>query len=112
MDVFEAIADPTRREIISCLGGGPLDASQIAGKFEISQPGISRHLKRLLESGLVNRTTEGQRRIYRLEPGGLKRVEEWASSRLQFWERHMDKLKSLLEDENDEHDSGSGRKGR
>ena len=101
MDVFEAIADPTRRGIIGHLSRGPMDASEIANRFEISQPGISRHLKRLLDSGLVNRRVEGQRRIYSLEPDGIRKVDAWARSQLTLWETSLDKMKVMLEEDDD-----------
>ena len=101
MDVFEAIADPTRRDIIGHLSRGSMDASEIAGRFEISQPGISRHLKRLLESGLVRRRAEGQRRVYSLDPKGLRQVDAWAQKQLKMWESGLDKLKVILEEDDE-----------
>ena len=98
MDVFEALADPTRRQILCLLQDGPMDASQISDRFEISKPAISKHLKRLLEGDLVTRTTRAQHRIYRLDPTGFDEVESWVNQRKQAWEVRLDNLGDYLEE--------------
>ncbi len=97
MDVFDTLADPTRREILCLLELGPMDASEIAEQFNISKPAISKHLKRLREGSLVTRTTDAQRRIYQLDPTGLEDVERWVSDRRQAWEARLNKLDRFLE---------------
>ena len=107
MDAFAALADPTRREIVCLLEHGPMDATQIAERFDISQPAVSKHLKRLLEGALVTRTTRGQRRVYALDPAGLEEVEDWVASRRRAWERRLAALeKHVTENQRDKRREG------
>jgi DNA-binding transcriptional ArsR family regulator len=71
VEVFDAIAQPKRREILRLLAGGELSAGEIASRFEVSQPAISQHLKVLRDAGLVEERREAQRRLYRVRPDGL-----------------------------------------
>lgn len=71
MEVFEAIAQPTRREILRLLAGGELSAGTVAARFSVTQPAISQHLRVLREAGLVAERRDGARRLYRLRPEGL-----------------------------------------
>src|SRR5919206_113189 len=71
VQVFEAIAQPTRREILRLLAGGELNAGAIASRFDVSQPAVSQHLKVLKESGLVSERRDGTRRLYSVRPEGL-----------------------------------------
>ena len=71
MEVFEAIAQPRRREILRLLSEGELSAGSVASRFEVTQPAISQHLKVLREAGLVEERREGTRRLYRVRPEGL-----------------------------------------
>ncbi len=77
MEVFEAVGDPVRREILAALGSGTLSAGEIAGLFAISRPAVSRHLRVLRESGLVRDEVSGRRRLYRLVPEGLDPLRSW-----------------------------------
>jgi DNA-binding transcriptional ArsR family regulator len=77
VEVFEAVADPVRREILVALGDGTLSAGEIAGRFAISRPAVSRHLRVLRESGLVRDEVSGRRRLYRLLPEGLDPLRTW-----------------------------------
>jgi DNA-binding transcriptional ArsR family regulator len=77
-DVFLAIRDPTRRAILDLLLRGPRNAGNIAAQFpRLTQPGVSRHLKVLRDSGLVLVTTKAQQRVYTLQPKRLHELEEW-----------------------------------
>lgn len=76
---IQALADPTRREILRMIRDTPLPAGTIAGAFAVSRPAISRHLRVLREAGLVREKTEGRERIYRLEPAPLARVEAFVA---------------------------------
>ena len=69
--VFEAIAQPTRREILRLLAGGERSAGEVAAPFDLTQPAISQHLKVLREAGLVSHRREGARRLYSVRPEGL-----------------------------------------
>lgn len=77
MDVFTAVADPARREVMSALARGDLSAGEIAALFPISRPAVSRHLRVLREAGLVRDELVGRRRVYRLELDGLAPVTAW-----------------------------------
>ncbi|HEU4546349.1 MAG TPA: metalloregulator ArsR/SmtB family transcription factor [Microlunatus sp.] len=78
MEVFEAIGDAVRREILVALAHeGALSAGEIAGRFAISRPAVSRHLRVLRESGVVHDEVSGRRRIYRLAADGLEPLRAW-----------------------------------
>jgi DNA-binding transcriptional ArsR family regulator len=77
MDVFPAVADPARREIMSALTRGELSAGEVAALFPISRPAVSRHLRVLREAGLVRDELVGRRRVYRLDLDGLAPVTAW-----------------------------------
>lgn len=99
MNEFTALADPTRRAIIDLLSNGEMDAGTIADHFAISQPAVSRHLKTLLESGLVVRRKEAQRRVYSLDASGLREVDRWLSKHRVLWSQRLDKFEKELEKE-------------
>jgi DNA-binding transcriptional ArsR family regulator len=71
MEVFEAIAQPKRREILRMLAGGEKSAGEVASRFDITQPAVSQHLKVLREAGLVSERRDGTRRLYSVRPEGL-----------------------------------------
>lgn len=77
MDVFAALADPARREVLTALGVRELSAGEIAALFPVSRPAVSRHLRVLREAGLVRDELVGRRRVYRLEVSGLEPVTAW-----------------------------------
>ena len=97
MDHFSALADPTRREIVDLLSDGDKDAGTIASHFAISKPAISRHLGVLRDGGIVRYRRDAQRRVYSLDPAGLRRVDEWLHRYRRFWEGRLDALESELE---------------
>jgi len=80
MDVYAAVADPARREVISALARGELNAGEIAALFPISRPAVSRHLRVLREAGLVRDELVGRRRVYRLDLNGLAPVTAWLTT--------------------------------
>jgi DNA-binding transcriptional ArsR family regulator len=96
MDSLAALADPTRRQIVELLAGGERAAGEIAGRFALSAPAISQHLKVLREAGLVRMRVQGQHRIYRLDPAGLDGVEAWLRQVRQFWNESLDALEREL----------------
>jgi DNA-binding transcriptional ArsR family regulator len=71
MEVFDAIAQPTRREILRLLSAGELSAGEVASRFPVTQPAISQHLKVLKEAGLISERRDAQRRLYSVRPEGL-----------------------------------------
>jgi DNA-binding transcriptional ArsR family regulator len=97
MDVFDAVADPTRRNIIKLLAKGERSAGDIAGRFDIAGPSISRHLKVLRESGVVAFRKEAQARIYRLEPAKLDEARRWMQSQIDLCRERFDRLGAHLD---------------
>jgi DNA-binding transcriptional ArsR family regulator len=97
MDVFSALADPTRREIVAMLAAGERNAGDIAGRFDMAAPSVSRHLKVLRESGVVSYRQDAQARIYRLEPEGLRHAERWMAQQLAILEARFDALGAHLD---------------
>ena len=89
VDVLTALADPTRRRIVEMLAQRELSAGEIAGRFEVSAPAISQHLKVLRDAQLVRVRAEAQRRIYELDPDGLAALEQWLGHVRQSWRRRL-----------------------
>jgi len=99
MSPFEAIAEPNRRQILDMLRGGEQPAGALVEATGLSQPGVSKHLKLLREAGLVSVRPDGQRRLYRLEPGELAALDAWLKPFRQFWAGRLDALERHLENE-------------
>jgi len=89
---FAALADPTRRAILGRLVGGEKSVTELAAPFQMSLPGISKHLKVLERAGLIARGREAQWRPRRLEAGPLKDVADWVEHYRRFWEESFDRL--------------------
>lgn len=96
--VFSALADPTRRAILSRLAGGEASVNEIAAPFEISQPAVSKHLKVLEQAGLIERQIDRQRRPARLKAEPMKDAVKWLEEFRSFWSASFDQLDDLLED--------------
>jgi DNA-binding transcriptional ArsR family regulator len=92
MHVLEALADPTRRQIVELLAERDRDAGEIASHFDVSRPAVSRHLRVLREHGLVRSRGEAQRRIYSLDPGPLEEIDAWLARYRGFWANRLDAL--------------------
>ncbi|HUO89771.1 MAG TPA: metalloregulator ArsR/SmtB family transcription factor [Rhizomicrobium sp.] len=107
MDAFEALADPTRREIVAMLAGGERNAGDIAGRFDMAGPSVSRHLKVLRESGLITYRAEATSRIYRLNERRLGEVQQWMQAQLDLCRERFDRLGAHL-DRMKERDEGHG----
>lgn len=97
-DVFQAIADPTRREIIDLLAGQSLPVNDVAEKFDMSRPAVSKHLKILNECGLVVIKQQGRKRFCRADTRKLQEVMEWTQQYREFWNQKLDTLEALLSD--------------
>ncbi|MCW6006634.1 metalloregulator ArsR/SmtB family transcription factor [Micromonospora sp. CPCC 205371] len=95
---FAALADPTRRAILTRLAAGEATVSELAAPFHISQPAISKHLKVLERAGLISRGRDQQRRPCRLEPRPLRAATEWLETYREFWEERYGNLDALLEE--------------
>ena len=94
--VFGALADPTRREILTRLRAGEASVAELTAPFQVSQPAISRHLKVLEHAGLIARGRDAQRRPCRLDGDPFREVAEWAGEYRRFWEESFEKLDDLL----------------
>jgi DNA-binding transcriptional ArsR family regulator len=95
---FAALADPTRRAILSRLEGGQASVLELAEPFDISLPAISKHLKVLERAGLIARTRERQSRPAQLQAAPLKEVADWTEHYRRFWEERYDRLDEYLEE--------------
>jgi len=95
---FAALADPTRRAILSRLAAGELSVTELAEPFAISQPAISKHLKVLERAGLISRGRDAQRRPRQLEAKPLAEATEWLERYREFWEGNYHRLDALLEE--------------
>ena len=91
-EVFRALADPTRRALLSMLDEEAQSVSALTGRFEMSQPAISQHLKVLREAGLVSERKAGRNRIYALDPEPLRHAAEWLERHTDFWATRLDNL--------------------
>jgi DNA-binding transcriptional ArsR family regulator len=96
-DVFQAISDPTRRNIIQLLSQQSLNLNAVAGHFDISRPAISKHIKILTECGIVIIRLEGRERLCRTDLGKLKEVDKWLEQYRKFWNQKLDALGDFLE---------------
>jgi DNA-binding transcriptional ArsR family regulator len=98
-DVFHAVADPTRRQILDALREGGQPVGRLAGQFPISRPAIYKHLCVLQEAGLVIERKKGRERICELTPDPLRSVDEWLTHYRQFWTASLKRLKHYVEQE-------------
>ena len=96
-DVFQAIADPTRREIISMIAHETLNLNAVADKFDISRPAISKHIKILTECGLIVIKKQGRERHCEPNFKKLNEVSEWVEQYRKFWTQKLDALENYLE---------------
>lgn len=94
--IFSALADPTRRAILARLAMGALTVTELAQPFEMSLPGISKHLKVLERAGLISRGRDAQWRPCQLEAAPLKDVAAWVDEYRRFWEASLDRLNDYL----------------
>jgi DNA-binding transcriptional ArsR family regulator len=96
MNVFAALADPTRRGIVESLARGALSSGEIAERFDISASAISQHLKVLREAQMVRVRAEAQRRIYELDPQGVNELAGWVDELRSYWATRFDALEAEL----------------
>ncbi len=96
--VFAALADPTRRAILSRLAAGEASVNEIAAPFEMSQPAVSKHLKVLERAGLIERDVDKQRRPARLKAEPMAAAVGWLEEFRQFWSSSFDQLDGLLKE--------------
>ena len=96
-DVFQAISDPTRRQIISLIALKRMNLNSLAENFEISRPAISQHIKILTECGMVVVKQEGRERFCEAKLDALSEVSNWVNQYKQFWSEQLDSLGSYLD---------------
>ncbi len=100
--VFEIIAEPNRRAILSLLVSSEQSVGEIERQLQMSQPTVSKHLRVLREAGFVEATVDAQRRLYRLKPEPLRVVDDWLAPFREFWSPHVDALERHLDQMEDE----------
>src|SRR6476646_5497369 len=96
MNALEALSDPTRRQIVELLADREHNAGEIAARFSVSRPAVSRHLRVLREHGLVQARTEGQQRIYSLDPTPLIELDDWLARYRTCWTNRLDALDTQI----------------
>src|SRR5512135_644691 len=97
-DVFNAVADVHRREILDVLITGEKSVGAIVDDLSLSQPQVSKHLRVLSEVGLVRCRAEGRRRLYRLEPARLQPLHEWLAKYERAWNDRLDRMDDYLKE--------------
>ncbi len=97
-DVFQAIADPTRRDIINLIAYKPLNLNSIADNFEVSRPAISQHIKILMECGLIEMKKQGRERYCEAKLEQLNEVSQWIEQYRKLWADKFDRIDEILEE--------------
>ena len=105
---FAALADPTRRAILARLARGEATVTELAAPFDMSLPGISKHLKVLQRAGLIEQGRQAQWRPCRLQAEPLKDVADWVGQYRRHWEESFERLDAYLRDLQDKQDQGKG----
>ena len=95
--VFEIIAEPNRRAILSLLASSQQSVGEIERQLRMPQPTVSKHLRVLREAGFVESRVDAQRRLYRLKPEPLQEVDVWLAPFRRFWSAHLDALERHLD---------------
>jgi DNA-binding transcriptional ArsR family regulator len=108
-NTFAALADPTRRAILARLASGEASVNELAEPFEMTLPGVSKHLKVLERAGLISRGRVAQSRPCRLEAAPLREVADWVGRYRRFWEGSFDRLEDYLQELQGGEDEGGER---
>jgi len=95
--VFEIIAEPNRRAILSLLTSSEHSVGEIERQLRMTQPTVSKHLRVLRDAGFVESTVDAQRRLYRLKPGPFQELDSWLEQFRRFWSAHVDALERYLD---------------
>ena len=95
--IFEIIAEPNRRAILSLLVSSQQSVGEIESQLRMSQPTVSKHLRVLRDAGFVESTVDAQRRLYRLKPEPLQELDAWLAQFRRFWSAHVDALERHLD---------------
>ena len=97
--IFHALGDPTRRQLVERLSRGPASVSELARPLDITLAAVVQHIQVLEQSGLVRTEKVGRVRTCRIEPAGLNLAAEWIAARRALWERRLDRLGDILAEE-------------
>lgn len=97
LDVFQTLADPTRRRIVEVLSAGEQPVGDVVDKAGIHQSGVSRHLRILQASGFVTMRPDGQRRLYALRPDRFEELDRWLAPYRELWHARLDRFGAALE---------------
>ncbi len=104
-DVFAALANPARRQLLGLLRDrGPLPVQELASHFAMRRPSVSEHLRVLKDAGLVREHKSGRQNYYHLEAEPLREISRWLSPYERFWREKLTDLRALLDEEGDEDD--------
>ena len=95
---FAVLAEPSRRDILDLLRDGERTVSELVERLDLSQPGVSKHLRVLRDAGLVEARADAQRRYYRLRPEPLAEIDDWLAPYRRLWTRSLDDLERHLEE--------------
>jgi DNA-binding transcriptional ArsR family regulator len=98
---FDVLAEPTRRHILDLLRETERPVNDLVARLNLSQPGVSKHLRVLREAGLVEARTDAQRRIYRIRPEPLAEIDEWLRPYRRLWASRLDALERHLDTKED-----------
>lgn len=96
MKAAAAIAEPTRRRLLELVRDREVPAGELAAKFDVSRPAVSRHLRVLRQAGLVHERRQGRLRLYRADPAPLAEVRDWLE---RYWDERLDGLRTLAEEQ-------------
>jgi DNA-binding transcriptional ArsR family regulator len=110
-ETFAALAEPNRFRIVELLRAGPRPVGEIGGRLRLNQPQVSKHLKVLKESGLVDVVPRAQQRLYRLRPDPLRDLQKWLERYRELWDERFDQLGRII-DELKEKEMPHGRRTR
>ena len=94
---FELLAEPNRRRILDLLRDGERPVGELVERLSMSQPAVSKHLRVLRDSGLVDVRVDAQRRVYRLRPEALREVDAWIEPYRRLWDQRLDRLERHLQ---------------
>jgi DNA-binding transcriptional ArsR family regulator len=97
IDMFQTLADPTRRRVVEALRFGERQVGDIVEEAGIHQSGVSRHLRILSEAGFVSMRPDGQRRLYALKPEPFRELDDWLAQYRGLWEQRLDRFGEALE---------------
>ena len=97
--IFGALSDPTRRQIVTRLSQGEATLSELAKPFDLTMPGLSKHVTVLEQAGIVFKWQAGRSRYCRLVPGQLEAADQWIATQTNFWNDRLDGLQNFLDDD-------------